>query len=32
MQNGFFLGVYPGITHKKIDYIVECIAKFVKEN
>lgn len=29
MNNSFFIGVYPDMTSDKIDYIVECIAKFI---
>lgn len=31
MNNGFFIGVYPGITDDMIDYIVRCIKEFFKE-
>jgi len=30
MNNGFWIGVYPGITHKHIDYIKKCIQSFIE--
>ncbi|MEM0142889.1 MAG: lipopolysaccharide biosynthesis protein RfbH [Candidatus Parvarchaeum sp.] len=32
MQDSFWLGVYPGINQIKIDYVIEKIKKFVKQN
>ena len=30
LNNTFFLGVYPGITNEKMDYVIECIEEFFK--
>ncbi|MFH1836458.1 MAG: lipopolysaccharide biosynthesis protein RfbH [Methanobacteriota archaeon] len=32
MKNTFWLGVYPGITPKKSDFILKCIDLFLSEN
>lgn len=31
MENSFWIGVYPGMTPKKLDYMVEIVQKFVRE-
>lgn len=31
MNNTFFLGVYPGMTKEKIDYVVSVLERFLKE-
>ena len=29
MNNGFWIGVYPGMTHEMLDWLITCIRKFV---
>ena len=31
MWNSFFVGIYPGITEEKIEYMLEAFIKFIKE-
>jgi CDP-6-deoxy-D-xylo-4-hexulose-3-dehydrase len=31
MHNSFFIGVYPGLTQTKIDYMIETFRKFLKK-
>ena len=31
MRDTFWVGVYPGITDVMVDYVVECIAAFIRE-
>lgn len=31
LNNTFFLGVFPGITKEKIDYVIECIEEFFRK-
>ena len=30
LKNTFFIGVYPGLTKEKMDYVCDCIDKFFK--
>jgi len=30
LNNTFFLGVFPGITEEKMQYIIECINEFFR--
>lgn len=32
MKDSFFLGVYPGLTQKHIDYVLEIFDEFIKKN
>jgi CDP-6-deoxy-D-xylo-4-hexulose-3-dehydrase len=32
MRNGFWLGVYPGLTSEMIDFVIESIKEFVSSN
>ncbi|MPN06894.1 GDP-4-keto-6-deoxy-D-mannose 3-dehydratase [bioreactor metagenome] len=31
MNNAFWIGLYPGMTDEKLDYMIETIRRFVKE-
>jgi CDP-6-deoxy-D-xylo-4-hexulose-3-dehydrase len=31
MNNSFWIGVYPGLTEEKIDYMIESVNSFLEE-
>jgi CDP-6-deoxy-D-xylo-4-hexulose-3-dehydrase len=31
MNDGFWLGVYPGMTKEKLDYMIDTISRFIQK-